>query len=394
MAFVEVRTNLPTHRKTKAAARALGVSRHELMGHLLCLWIWGLDNVPSDGDLGSLTDVDLEEAAEWPEQRAGTLVDALVSAGFIDVEHGSRFIHDWDEYAGRLLRKREADRDRKARDRAEKRAAKRPQEVRVTARKRPSDTSNTARRRGVVEKTSAARPEDTAPSPADNERNPSGQPPKSRASRAPAGGRTVPHRTVPREVEKKEVLTARESSTTAARAGTSQFSISQDDERYPVARLLASRFKYRDVSAPQWERLAEIVDNEYPLGTTKGRDRHTAWRWLADLMRQLPRDAGDPIEAAFDEVNRRIGARLAAAAERDEAWDDLKHEDPGMIARQVVSNGIGPRPERGATIDHGKAVAMLRRVRGTVNPDAWAELLERYDVDEDELDEELAEVAQ
>ena len=93
-------------------------------------------------------------------------------------------------------------------------------------------------------------------------------------------------------------------------ARSSVFDIEPDQPEYPVAQLLATRFRYRGVSEAQWERLHEIVDNEYPAGTSKGSDRYAAWRWLAQLMNGLSRDDGDPIGAAFREVNRRIGDRL------------------------------------------------------------------------------------
>lgn len=95
---------------------------------------------------------------------------------------------------------------------------------------------------------------------------------------------------------------------------SSVFDIDPDQPEYPVAQLLATRFRYRGVTEAQWERLHELVDNEYPAGTSKGRDRHAAWRWLADLMANLRRDDGDPISAALAEVNRRIGQRLQGVA--------------------------------------------------------------------------------
>jgi len=38
---------------------------------------------------------------------------ALVDAGFIDSEDGRTSVHDWNEYAGKLLEKRANDRERK-----------------------------------------------------------------------------------------------------------------------------------------------------------------------------------------------------------------------------------------------------------------------------------------
>lgn len=80
--------------------------------------------------------------------------------------------------------------------------------------------------------------------------------------------------------------------------------VAPDDPRYPVARLLATRFRWRAVTEPQWERLWECVDNEYPRGTSRGDDPRAGWAWVARLMDGLSTDGGDPIEAVFAEVDR------------------------------------------------------------------------------------------
>jgi|GEM_PF-4402514 len=84
-----------------------------------------------------------------------------------------------------------------------------------------------------------------------------------------------------------------------------------DHPRYPVAVLLGGRFRWRAVTDAQWERFSELVDNEYPSGTTKGRDPRDGWRWLADSLDALPKDAGDPIRAFLDQYNRELGERRA-----------------------------------------------------------------------------------
>jgi hypothetical protein len=166
-----------------------------------------------------------------------------------------------------------------------------------------------------------------------------------------------------------------------------------------VAKILAKRFRYREVTAAQWLRLDEIVDNEFPIGTAKGRDRAVAWQWLADLMADLARDAGDPIEAAFDEVNRLIGERKAAADADEQRWQVDKEAErraaaASPIVAQLAAGGIGPGIARQSAVTHDKAIAQLRRVRGQLNGDAWQALLERYGVTEAELDEpELQEAA-
>lgn len=115
MAWIESHQGLLRHRKTNRACLLLGIGRYELIGHLHTLWWWALDNVPADGDLGDLSDAEIAAGAEW-ESDPAAWVTALTTAGFIDVgPEGRRALHDWYDYAGKLMDKRAADRDRKRR---------------------------------------------------------------------------------------------------------------------------------------------------------------------------------------------------------------------------------------------------------------------------------------
>ena len=85
------------------------VADYAAAGVLHYLWYWALD-FAQDGDLSKFSDRQLAKGCRWQGDPA-TLVQALTVAGFIDED---RRIHDWDEYAGRLIQRREQDRDRKA----------------------------------------------------------------------------------------------------------------------------------------------------------------------------------------------------------------------------------------------------------------------------------------
>jgi hypothetical protein len=108
MAWIESHQSLLTHRKTGRLARALGVSKITAIGHLHAFWWWCLDNAKT-GDMASVDDADIADGACW-EGDATAFVEALVFAGFVDA---SRSVHDWMDYAGRLIEKREADAERK-----------------------------------------------------------------------------------------------------------------------------------------------------------------------------------------------------------------------------------------------------------------------------------------
>lgn len=117
MAWIESHQSLSKHRKTLRAAGRLSVDRATLIGHLHILWWWGLDNVTSDGHLGDITDYEIAEAAEWKGEPK-EFVAALIEAGFIDDENGEKHLHDWFDYAGKLLEKREKERERSRQRRA------------------------------------------------------------------------------------------------------------------------------------------------------------------------------------------------------------------------------------------------------------------------------------
>ena len=114
MAWIELHQSTIRHPKIIRAAATLGVSRLLIVGHLAALWCWALDAKP---DGGPLTDLDIRTGAEWGERKDFTA--ALVDAGLLDAETDGLWIHDWDEYAGRLIRQRAMARDRARRSRGE-----------------------------------------------------------------------------------------------------------------------------------------------------------------------------------------------------------------------------------------------------------------------------------
>ena len=175
------------------------------------------------------------------------------------------------------------------------------------------------------------------------------------------------------------------------RAGASFFSIPPGEPRYPVAKLLATRFRYREVTEAQWMTLAELVDNEYPAGTAKGRDPAEGWQWLAELMAGLDRKAGDPIEAALSAVNAQIADRRARAAAAEETWAAEKAAPPTHPAlktasKQLAGRVTAKRNGKLAPAQRDAAVAQLRSIRGQLGEPMWSDLLKRYHLTEADLD--------
>ena len=108
MAWIESHQSLPTHRKTMRLKAALEIKTPQAMGHLHLLWLWALDNAP-DGCLEDIPDEGIAEVCQW-EGDASEFVNALMDAGFIDRD--TCMIHDWEDYAGKLMARREANAQR------------------------------------------------------------------------------------------------------------------------------------------------------------------------------------------------------------------------------------------------------------------------------------------
>ena len=115
MAWIELHQTLPTNKKTLRLKRLLKCNTAQAVGHVCMLWLWALDNA-EDGDLSAFDGDEIAEIAGYTGK--GDFVLALQHAGFLD----GMMIHDWDEYSGALIGKREymreqnRERKRKQRD--------------------------------------------------------------------------------------------------------------------------------------------------------------------------------------------------------------------------------------------------------------------------------------
>jgi len=124
VAWIESNQTLARHPKAIKAARKLGISVPTVVGHLHFLWWWCLEYA-NDGDLSRFDASDIAVAAGW-EGDAEEFVTALVdcgprdSVGFIEQTDTGLVIHDWMDYAGRLIEKRQANMKRMQSARAKK----------------------------------------------------------------------------------------------------------------------------------------------------------------------------------------------------------------------------------------------------------------------------------
>lgn len=109
MAWIESHQELASHPKTLRLARLLGDSLPATIGRLHLLWWWSLSYAPN-GDLSRFEDDELATPMLW-EGDPAQLRQGLVTAGFVNTD-GS--LHDWHEYAGRLVNQRALTREQRA----------------------------------------------------------------------------------------------------------------------------------------------------------------------------------------------------------------------------------------------------------------------------------------
>lgn len=118
--WIQVYSNLTTHRKTGRLADELGLANSFVspdvvaVGILISLWTWAVQNA-SNGDLSGCSPRAIAEACRW-KKKPDLLIDALKAAGWLDADNK---LHDWEEYAG-LLMEQEDSRKAKTRERVQR----------------------------------------------------------------------------------------------------------------------------------------------------------------------------------------------------------------------------------------------------------------------------------
>ena len=112
MAWIELHQELREHKKMFACAELLNLSKIQMVGTLVCLWLWALDNA-QDGSLAGISEKTIARVCEYPEKKAAKLVSALNETGWLDKTGDTLVIHDWYDYAGKLMERRIKDKERK-----------------------------------------------------------------------------------------------------------------------------------------------------------------------------------------------------------------------------------------------------------------------------------------
>ena len=109
MAWIEVHQSLRGNKKLSKFCELLNIKNEaHAIGYLVCLWMWAVDNSP-DGNLEGINDNIIAQASSYRGLDKARFVDALIEAGFLDENCA---LHDWMDYAGRLIERRQVNADR------------------------------------------------------------------------------------------------------------------------------------------------------------------------------------------------------------------------------------------------------------------------------------------
>jgi hypothetical protein len=139
MAWIESHETLQNHPKTKRLRRLLKINGVTAVGHLHYLWWWAMKHA-QDGNLDKYDALDIADACEWEDEEE-IFFNALVESGFIDETETGYCLHDWYEYAGKMIELRARDAARKKEYREKKaQKAQNPEDVHRTSMGHPEES--------------------------------------------------------------------------------------------------------------------------------------------------------------------------------------------------------------------------------------------------------------
>lgn len=107
MGWIRVDTDMMGHPKIRRLATRLGCSKVQAIGHVIALWAWASKFSPH-GSIDNFEPEEIADGAMW-DGDAGKFIQAMKESELID---GNGILHDWQQYNGVLIEKRERDRER------------------------------------------------------------------------------------------------------------------------------------------------------------------------------------------------------------------------------------------------------------------------------------------
>ncbi len=105
MAWIEVHQALRDHKKTLSLGKELNIRPVYVIGHLVSLWLWAVDNAPA-GDITSIPADTIATASQWRGNNDRYL-QALINSGWVDKSKRRLLLHSWHNYAGKLTAQRQ-----------------------------------------------------------------------------------------------------------------------------------------------------------------------------------------------------------------------------------------------------------------------------------------------
>lgn len=112
MAWIEIHQSLTAHPKVVRFATSVKEPPVQAIGRLVMLWLWAI-TYADDGDLSRFGSAEIASACAWSKDPE-ILLKALQDARWLD----GMAIHDWMDYAGRLVEARVANKNRMREKRA------------------------------------------------------------------------------------------------------------------------------------------------------------------------------------------------------------------------------------------------------------------------------------
>lgn len=115
--------------KLRTLANDIGCSQNEALGILVRLWLWGIRNVSSSGEIIGGNESDIEFVVQTGldnRYSPKNIVCSLKKSGWLDVEGDCVYLHDWGEWQSQWYKdaeRRGKDAERKRAERARKKAA-------------------------------------------------------------------------------------------------------------------------------------------------------------------------------------------------------------------------------------------------------------------------------
>lgn len=110
MSWIKIYDTLPDHPKVIQTANVLKMDKDLFVGKLIRLWAWAVRN-REDGTFQADDAETIAEVMRYKDE-PNTLVNAMRTAGLFDATEAGLVIHDWMDYAGRLIEQREKHRER------------------------------------------------------------------------------------------------------------------------------------------------------------------------------------------------------------------------------------------------------------------------------------------